>query len=156
MKRNVISLIIIILFSCAGHIFAEDSDNIAVLTRGPVYHEGIEFLEVNALPSRYGEYRVGAGTVRIYYTEEPIFFSEDWKRTACTSESYLLLDSGSPEISGIVAAVEDERGWTAFLEFSEPSIICSFIKMYRSRQNYFNNISRDKNSFSFPAILELE
>lgn len=148
MKKSVILIFSIL---CTTVLYAENSGP-AILAKGPVPHEGIEFLGVNAIQSQYGEYSYDKDKVIVYYTTEEIFFSEKWTSSDC---SLFLTMQRDYKSNRRVVSYTDRRGWTAFFSFQiDSDYICSFIAVYRSRQNYFLNISRDKTVFSFPAILE--
>lgn len=135
----------------AGGFAADDEP--AILLKGPVPHDGIEFLGANAIPSYYGEYKYDGGSIRIYYTDEHIVLSDEWTAADC-GISGLLMRTADDERQ--TAAYTDKKGWTAFLSFEAGTeYICSFIESYRKRQNYFLNIAKDKSIFSFPAILDL-
>lgn len=159
-KKQFASAVIImtmffLVFTASG-LTAEESEP-AILKKGPVPHKGIEFLGTNAITSYYGEYSYKGETVRLYYTDETVFLSEDWHEGGCKGlDVFFLNDSGGDKQSNEqVVAYRDKNGWTAFLAFSPGNEdICGFIQTYVGRQNYFLNIAREKNTFSFPAILE--
>lgn len=145
--------IIILLISVLSILSAEAGDP-AILARGPVLHEGIEFLGVNAIPAQYGEYRYGDDIITVYFTVEEIFLSEKWTAGSCGIPGLMQF---TDKQGRIVAAYKDKKEWTAFLSFkADADYVCGFIEAYRSRQNYFLNIARDKTLFSFPAFLEME
>ena len=149
MKYILIS--IIILLAASGAV-ADEAEGPSILKKGPVYHEGIEFLGVNALPAWYGEYSYDGGVVRVYFTREEVVLSDEWKDGACgTGGMFSTVRNGVP-----VTAYMVPGGWTAFLSFpDENAEICRFMEIYIRRQTYFINLSRDKSVFSFPAVLEI-
>jgi major membrane immunogen (membrane-anchored lipoprotein) len=147
-----LALIILLLLLIIHSAVAEDSGP-AILLRGPVPHEGIEFIGANAIPSYYGEYKFQGGIVRTYFTTEEIILSDSWKTSECGVPKMFIRD-GEGRIESVYT---DRRGWTVFMSFESSSKnICQFIDSYRERQNYFLNIAKDKSVFSFPAILDLQ
>ena len=134
-------------------IAAQDADP-AVLVRGPLPHDGIEYLGVNVIPSSYGEYIYNDSLISVYFTFEEVFLSEEWAASECGIAGASMLKS---EDQQLIIAYSDRRGWTAFLSF-EPGFesACGFLDKYISRQNYFLNLARDTADFSFPAFLELD
>jgi hypothetical protein len=153
MFKKSAAIIIIFLFTVLSVLPAEDAEP-AILARGPIFHRGIEFLGVNAIPSQYGEYRYGDELITVYYTVEEIFLSKNWLSTDCAVPGLMQLKEGN---NRIVIAYTDKKEWTAFLSFTAGAdYICRFVEAYRNRQNYFLNIARDKTVFSFPALLEVD
>ncbi len=126
----------------------------AILVKGPIRHQGIEFIGTNAISSYYGEYEYKDHTIRIYFTDENIILSDVWKASECRISGLLV---GTGDENRINMVYQDKKGWTAFFSFdAESEYVCAFVGSYRTRQNYFINIARDKTFFSFPAILDLE
>lgn len=152
-----LSAYILVIMLIASPVFTEDADP-AVLLRGPVRHQGIEFLGVNAIDSEYGEYSYQGDIITVYYTEELIVLDESWTTADCEIPGLKIKNSGdsSEPDKLLVFAYSDPKDWTAFLSFSaESDYACNFIAQYRLRQNYFINIARG-DVFSFPAILNIE
>jgi len=150
--RKSILLLFFFIF-CTAFLYAETAEP-AILARGPVQHEGIEFLGVNAIPSQYGEYHYNNDEIIVYYTTEEIFFSDKWNSGDC---SLLGLRQQDYMDDRRLVSYSDKKGWTVILSFdNDAEYICSFLAAYKSRQNYFLNIARDKTVFSFPALLEVD
>ncbi|HAK45273.1 MAG TPA: hypothetical protein DCO79_05065 [Spirochaeta sp.] len=146
----------IFLFICLLFLplffLSADEEHPAILVRGPLPHDGIEYLGVNAISSQYGEYLYEDDSVPVYFTTEEIFLSSDWIKSDCGIEGLYKFDKSA---DNTIAAYVDRKGWTAFLSFKqEAAYICEFIEEYRGRQNYFLNIAREDIGFSFPALLE--
>ena len=146
----VIVLAVIPFFSLTA------DDGPAVLARGPVYHEGIEYLGVNALPAEYAEYAYNDDIITVYFTYETIVLPASIENAECSVSNLYALVSESQKDRKVYVYMDD-KGWSAFLAFPEESeYSCRFIEAYINRQNYFNNISRDENLFSFPAVLNIK
>ncbi len=153
MKKAAVTIFILYLLFPVICVSAEDAGP-AVLARGPVSQDGIEYLGVNTVLSRYGEYRYGDDLIKIYYTDENIFLSDEWVENGCADGIRKLEQPVDDKV--VVMVYSDRKGWHAFLSFPRNAeYICGFIKSYISRQNYFLNIARDKSAFSFPALLEV-
>ena len=153
MKRSIkiFYFILLLLLLPFFNLQAEEFGR-AVLVKGPLPHNGIEYIGVNQIPSQYGEYDYNGERISVYFTREDIFLSENWINSDCSLSGIHRLNTES-EFSVFVYV--DERGWAAFFAFPGSfDNVCEFIGKYRSRQNYFINISRDENEFSFPAFLE--
>ena len=153
MKKAAVSVIFIVLLSCPA--FADEKVP-AILVRGPLPHQGIEFLGVNTVEAEYGEYIYRDDQIVLYYTTADIYLSEEWEPADC-SESGVRSYTGKDDTGRSVIVYSDKRGWHAFISFPEKAdYICAFAGAYISRQNYFNNIAYDETLFSFPAILDIE
>ena len=145
----------LIMFLTAAALYAEN-DAPAVLAKGPIPHEGIEYLGVNVIPNEYAEYNFNGDVITIYFTYEQIFLSDSWTASMCDIAGLQRLSS-PPDEDRSILVYSDKKGWYAFFSFPETAdYICGFISEYRNRQNYFINIARDKDLFSFPAILNIE
>ncbi|MDC7124731.1 MAG: hypothetical protein PQJ46_04140 [Spirochaetales bacterium] len=148
MKKRI--FVIIYILSVA-FLFAEETEP-AILARGPIACNGIEYLGLNTIEATYGVYEYKNDTIRIYFTQKEIVLSDVWTSFSCSVKGlkYRISDDGLKVIE-----YTDKNGWSAFVSFKpEAEYVCDFLKKYISRQNYFINLAHDKDTFSFPAILE--
>jgi hypothetical protein len=126
-------------------------EKVAVLLRGPLPKEGIEFLPVNALPVMYGEYEYDNMLTAVYYLEEEVFVSDSWEKSSCRDYEVFVL----PAAARSVFYYLDTQGWSVFLsldkEIEEP---CLFITEFIRRFRYFQGIAKDPRNISFPAVLQ--
>ncbi len=151
MNKRLLFIVIVFLTSPA---FSEENEP-AVLIRGPIIHDGIEFLGVNRITAQYGEYRYQGDLIRLYYTAEEIVLSDDWGFYDCKIDG-LVQKSGAGK-ERVIIGYFDSLGWMIFLSIpADADYICPFILEYIKRQKYFNNIVSDSSGFSFPAILDID
>ncbi len=144
--------VILMVFLCTS-VYSDEGDP-AILSKGPVPVEGIEFLGVNVIPASYGKYIFSGDYIDVYYTTSEIFLSGRWIDSDCRLVGVKRLSTRSDRV---VLSYTDTRGWTVFLSFeTDADYICNFFEIYISRQNYFLLINRDASLFSFPAILEVK
>ncbi len=151
MNRRLFFIVIVFLTSLA---FAEENEP-AVLIRGPIIHDGIEFLGVNRITAQYGEYKYQGELIRLYYTAEEIVLSDDWGFYDCKIEG--LVQKVGAGKDRIIIGYFDGLGWKVFLSVAaDADYICPFISEYIKKQKYFNNIVSETSGFSFPAILDID
>jgi len=147
-RRLILLTVCILIFPLS--INAQE-EKVAILMRGPLPMEGIEFLPINALPVVYGEYEYENTQTAVYYIEIEIFISNSWEKSTCGGYQIYAL----PAAARSVYYYFDTQGWSVFISLDkgidEP---CLFIAEFIRRFRYFQGIAKDRRNISFPAVLQ--
>jgi len=150
MKKTVI----VLLFLLLQHGYAqEQSEEIAVLKRGPLSRRGIPVLQANIIPHFYGEYEYRGFTLYVYYTTEKIVPLSEWEKSECNSYELWGYYFSHIEEREVFFYTSD-RGWNVFLSFPPDfKDYCVFTQKFLDRLRYFISITRDQSQPPFPDIL---
>lgn len=185
---GLISLFFILLvFTSPDTIVAQESDtdsqsqDIAILVRGPEHNGGLPFLQPNAIENYAGYYSFRGQEITVYYTTREIVRLDNWEPVACSTIQLYQLDTGSAgadaagaetsganavETSGAETAApgsadsaphvyfyQDER-FSIFFSFSK-ELNCLFAERFLLRFDYFRSVQDlPSKRPPFPAIVE--
>ena len=145
-----------VLFCLALQIFtgtvSVTAEEVIILKRGPIETYGIDPLPKNAHPAFYGEYIYNEGLVEAYVTYTDIYRQESWNLSKCSGYDIYILPSAETKPAFMY---QDPGGWTLIIRFSFDGEYCIFLKELIRKLIYFQGISRNGGTFSFPAIIEL-
>ena len=169
-------LLIVLLSLIPGVLFAQSStaqelqsQDVAILLKGPEYGQRLPFFQPNAIEYYAGYYSFRDQEIIVYYTDRDIVRFEEWEPAACNSVGLFrinpadpvnaagspgLEDSATPAGSGPVVYFYQNGTYVLFFSFAE-GLNCSFIERFLLRFDYFRSArSIPSKRPPFPAVVE--
>jgi len=149
----------VFLFLCIFMLFkanagnAEDTENVAVLEKGPAEQNGIELLPPNAIKAFTGIYRFKDEKMKVIYTEQALPVLSEWKPEKCFRRTLYRL----PYSTLYVFYYRDKGGYELFFEFPKGfSYFCKFMDEFIAKFNIYRGFVKHKTDIPFPAVLHLD
>jgi len=180
-------LLWLFFFNGPGNVAAQGSDtdsqsqDIAILVRGPEHKGSLPFLQPNAIENYAGFYSFRGQEITVYYTPREIVQLDSWETISCNTIRLYQLDTGSvgenvegtsdaetagqgqagtnAAASGIAESTPhlyfyQDEDFSIFFSFSK-ELNCLFAERFLLRFDYFRSVQDFPSKRPpFPAIVE--
>ena len=152
LNRFFLYLISVLLISGAFFISAEEppDENIAFLSEGPVYFEGIPGIGDNVIPGYKGTYIFKGDRISIYYTAEEILIFSSWEKTVKGNFAIYRIDDKE-------LCFTNNGKWSIFIVFQNTgSYQYDFASELIQKMLFFAKTEEFFKVSSFPAIITVK
>ena len=152
LNRFCLCLISVFLLSGVFFVSGEETsaENIAFLSEGPVYFEGIPGIGENVIPGYMGIYIFKGERISIYYTAEEILIFSSWEKTVKGNFTIYRIDDKE-------LCFTNNGKWSIFIIFQNTgSYQYDFASELIQKMLFFAKTEEFFKVSSFPAIITVK